>query len=349
MFTLSPATPRLLSLRAIHYLASSATSHSPTCELDTHADTCVAGSNCILLSRCDRTVSVYAFSQDYAPQQNIPIGTVATVWVHPRTGVAYLLVIHEALFFGDRMAHTLLNPNQLRAHGLAVYDTPTQFDLGSPHHIHDPVTDVTIPLYLRGVISYFDSHLPTSDDVHMLPRITLTSPHTWDPNAPSFAEAEEQAKIRAERSVSSLHKGATAWDDTLIVPAAHSYDNAFCGIAKQEEPLLELSDDIDLHRRLVDSVHVSPNDLAGTGECLRPNPDAYSDAAEKRELMELSTTERRSVITPEALSKRWGIGLATAKRTLRATTQRGVRDIHVSAERRTRHRAPWLKLPNVRG
>jgi hypothetical protein len=35
-----------------------------------------------------------------------------------------ILLIHEALWFGDQKAWTLHNPNQLCAHGLLVNDIP---------------------------------------------------------------------------------------------------------------------------------------------------------------------------------------------------------------------------------
>ena len=43
----------------------------------------------------------------------------------PKMGQVYILVLNEALWFGDegRMDHTLLNPNQLRNYQIDIYDT----------------------------------------------------------------------------------------------------------------------------------------------------------------------------------------------------------------------------------
>jgi hypothetical protein len=57
-----------------------------------------------------------------------------------------MLIIHEALYFGDRQESTLLNSNQLRANGLIVEDVPRQYDLNSLHLIVAPKAGVTIPL-----------------------------------------------------------------------------------------------------------------------------------------------------------------------------------------------------------
>ena len=162
------------------------------CELDSHADTCVAGSNCVLFEEPTRHVSVQAYSDEYKPLKDIPVATVATVWMCPETGERYLLLIHEALFFGERMKHSLICPNQLRAHGATVEDVPRQFDKKSRHAIrlpNDPPT--TIPLVLRGIISYFETTKPTSSDLDDLPRLELTSPLPWDPYSPQFEEVEE--------------------------------------------------------------------------------------------------------------------------------------------------------------
>ena len=102
-------------------------------ELDSHADTCVAGANTIPLWYSDWHVCVSPFIGEYQPLSNIPIASVATAWDHPDTGERYLLVINDALYFGDRLNHSLLCPNQLRDFGIRVHDVPTQYDPNSPH------------------------------------------------------------------------------------------------------------------------------------------------------------------------------------------------------------------------
>jgi hypothetical protein len=93
-------------------------------ELDSHADTCVAGRNTLLVSDDGRRVTVHPNSGEYKPIQDVSIATVATLWIHPDDGQPYILIIHEALYFGNRVDVTLLNPNQLRANGVKVEDVP---------------------------------------------------------------------------------------------------------------------------------------------------------------------------------------------------------------------------------
>ena len=99
--------------------------------LDSHADTSCAGSNMAVLELTGEKVNVTPFSEHYSAVTDVPIATVATVWEDPRNGELWLLVIHEALFFGSKLTDSLLCPNQLRAAGITVQDTPKQFDASS--------------------------------------------------------------------------------------------------------------------------------------------------------------------------------------------------------------------------
>jgi hypothetical protein len=86
--------------------------------------------------------------------------------------------------------------------------------------------------------------------------------------------------------------------------------------------------------------------MAGDGVKEGTDEEIYTDA---RRIMKLSTTDRSSAITPEVLSTRWGIGIATAKRTLQATMQTGIRNVIAPGERKVRQRLDHLKFPNLRG
>jgi hypothetical protein len=55
----------------------------------------------------------------------VPIVTAATAWQSPHTGQLYILIFNEAIWMGDQMTHSLLNPNQLCHYGTRVQDDPT--------------------------------------------------------------------------------------------------------------------------------------------------------------------------------------------------------------------------------
>jgi hypothetical protein len=79
----------------------------------------------------DTNVNVSPFSDSYQAIKDIPIARVATAWDDRATGDVIFLYFHEALYFGDKMSHSLLCPNQLRANGWKVKDMPKQFDTES--------------------------------------------------------------------------------------------------------------------------------------------------------------------------------------------------------------------------
>jgi hypothetical protein len=83
-------------------------------------------------------VTVYPFSDNLPAVKEVPIATVLTIWESPDTGEVWALIVHEALYFGDRLQGSLLCPNQLRAAGNLVHDVPTQFDSSSRHSIVVP-------------------------------------------------------------------------------------------------------------------------------------------------------------------------------------------------------------------
>ena len=70
-------------------------------ELDSHADTIVLGSNCIILSHTGRECDVSPYTEAYNAITDVPIVTGATAWTCPETGDTLILVFHESLWMGD--------------------------------------------------------------------------------------------------------------------------------------------------------------------------------------------------------------------------------------------------------
>ena len=93
-------------------------------ELDTHADMTVVGSNCIVVGYNGKECEVSPYADEYSPIQNVLVVTEATAWTNPQDGTSIILVFNEALWMGDRLDHTLVNPNQMRAYGIDMQDNP---------------------------------------------------------------------------------------------------------------------------------------------------------------------------------------------------------------------------------
>ena len=160
-------------------------------ELDSHADTCALGPNFIILHYTGRVCDVAPYNaQAYEPQRNIPIVTAATAYTDQETGEVFIIVINEALWFGESLTNSLLNPNQLRYAGIHVQDNP--FD-SAPLAI--ATEDVTIPLLTKGTNIYFETTAPSQQELDKYSHIHLTLDTEWDPHsvclsAIRIAEAE---------------------------------------------------------------------------------------------------------------------------------------------------------------
>ncbi|MGH3053399.1 MAG: hypothetical protein ACRDL7_00290, partial [Gaiellaceae bacterium] len=136
-------------------------------DLDSHADTCCAGSSTIVIEYTNQTCDVSPFSNEYAPMTNVPIVKAGTAYDDRATGITYILVLNQALYFGERLKHTLLCPNQIRANDVVVDDVPRHLSEGqrSTHSIYFPREKIRIQLHMHGCISYIPTRTPTTDEI----------------------------------------------------------------------------------------------------------------------------------------------------------------------------------------
>ena len=174
-------------------------------ELDTHADTCCAGANWSPMELTGDTCDVNPFLESYQPMEQIPVARCCTVWTNQEDSREYLLVGDQMLWFGTLLPNSLINPNQLRAYGLAVsddpFDTNRAFGIDSEH--------VFIPFDTTGTIVHFDSRVPTEWEKIHLPVILLTG-EEWNPTA-EVLHFNKQSREDAEmRTIKSLTTGTSA-------------------------------------------------------------------------------------------------------------------------------------------
>ena len=332
--------------------------------LDSHADTSCAGSNMAVLELTGEKVTVYPFSENLPAVQEVPIATVLTIWESSVTGEPWMLVIHEALFFGDRLKESLLCPNQIRAAGHLVRDAPIQFDATSTHSITVP-GKLELPLDMHGVISYLRTRKPTTVEIEqyqsgVLQSVELTEKVPWEPYSSKFAETEDAA--RSAKTVAAIRVTHDTHIRNTCVNACESEEDCTC--TPWRAPILtercvavasrlslqrpaELCDEDELASRLVAAVNVESFAEIGDGTDERPEDSICEASEEERQICGLSSRDRGPVITKEILAKRWGIGLDTAHQTLSTTTQVRVRRILHPVERRYRTRQSHLRFPTL--
>ena len=121
-------------------------------DLDSHADTCCAGATAIVIETTGKTCDVSPFSSSYDALTNVPIVKAVTAYDDPFNGESCILVMNQALYFGDTMESSLLCPNQLRSHGVIVDDIPIHLAINgnSTHSLYFPTEDMRLPLEMHG-------------------------------------------------------------------------------------------------------------------------------------------------------------------------------------------------------
>ena len=349
---------------------------SNRCELDSHADTFVAGSNTRIMYTTGKVVNVYGFTSGTKPVKDVPICTVGTVYT-ASSGARYLLVIHEAIHMGDKQQGSLVNPNQLRHHGLTVDECPRQFDANSTHSVYSPGSNVMIPLELDGVISYFETTKPTDDELVNLDKVYLTSDTDWDPYSKAFNEKElartcatverNEGEVvplpptQAEPDETSLpiEEKRESHDDLALYPIDFDFESLMEVHVRQVNTITSYINHVNvkendlsgenLYDALVSCVRVAADDDDGDGLRGAVDSDVYGNESERRSVLRLQSTVQQSVLTPEILSRRWGIGLEKAEQTIGVTTHKGMLRSNMPHDRKVRQRFNQLKFPTIGG
>lgn len=319
-----------------------------------------------MLEDTGKRVSVAAYNSAYDPVSNIPIATAATTFDDPDTGISYLLVFHQAIWFGNKLDDTLLCPNQIRANGHRVDDTPQQFSESSLHSIEcttEAGRKVTIPLTLNGVISRFETRRPTRAEIEDgCERIILTNEATWEPYSHRFTEAEESlARHRQVTGVSTENEcdhqllSADIEEDSRRV---EENLNRYINMMSSTETTIEEVETMKIVKGEEGEVTGFPEGENGETlygrmlSAVRQIDDSFEDDAAifepDRFASAMTSTQRKHVITPAVLSRRWHIGLKSAEATLKSTTQEGMVSITMPGESRVTRRLNFLRYPRRR-
>ncbi|MGH3053527.1 MAG: hypothetical protein ACRDL7_00940, partial [Gaiellaceae bacterium] len=274
-------------------------------DLDSHADTSCAGAGTVVIEYTNKTCDVSPFATEYEPLVQIPVIKAGTAYNDPITGVTYILILSQALYFGDRMSNTLICPNQLRANGLIVDDVPRHLSEGnkSTHSVYFPDERLRINLQLHGCISYIPIRTPTKDELEECHWIHLTSEAEWDPYSLDFARQEKNIMER-DGGLNECDSNDVAFDSNIVATVLSTVSSA-----------------------LIDDNVIS----------------TLESRVMVRNIEAAQSVNRRYAIKHEELSRRWGIGLETATRTLKVTTQKCIRNAVHPLHRRYRTRQQQLR------
>ena len=173
-------------------------------ELDSHADTTVFGSVCLVTQDTGKTVNVEGYDLASGSPQVAKVATCAVAYDCPYNLGSYVLFFHQALYMPHLENH-LVNPFQMREGGVDVQDVPLQHvpqEERTPetHTISVPSKQLIIPLSLRGTMSGFTIRKPTWDEVmdtdeDMVTHVHMTSEAPWDPTTHIYGDQEEGLRL----------------------------------------------------------------------------------------------------------------------------------------------------------
>eukprot|EP00536_Pseudo-nitzschia_multiseries_P016348 jgi/Psemu1/45862/gm1.45862_g len=341
-------------------------------ELDSHVDTTVAGSNMVLLNPDQITthVDVAPFSEEYKPLKKIPIGSCVTAWTSPTSGQVYIIVFHQALYFGNKLKNSLICPNQVRDCNFnSVEETPHQFDPRSKHGItlQTPMEDddskkVFIKLNMRNVISYFPTRKPTKLELDecehpMGPALTELSVQAMSIEDASSVVTEPTSNITDKFSKASkeikhpnlmqhcklmrLHQISTRRmltecqiaTDGNISHRISSVSTIFqdANISSAQRKDQSLYDDTEFE--FTEAPENKPKQIHSSQE--------IDNTLERRSLdrrnqwgPSVTTIEGPNTIDCERLAKTWNISFKKAEQTLNVTTQKALRNLQLPLMKR---------------
>jgi len=256
------------------------------CELDTRADTICCGMNFRPLAFTGQLCEVRGFHDSLQPMKDIPVARCATAYTHPATGTTYILVFNEALYFGKSMDHSLINPNQVRSFGIPVSDNP--FDTGRPFGIDHE--DLFVSFRTEGSTVCFDTRVPSDDELESCKFVKLTDGDTeWNPHEVDMSSNRHAGGYDSVKHLAAVSVSADqrSYGETDAV-----LNSISMGLAPHTATTIA-----------IESVNVETSHYVASA----------------------SSTTQHSSVTPERVSRLFGVGLNKAKDLLRVTTQRGVR------------------------
>ena len=92
-------------------------------KLDTRANTIFVGVNWRLLSASGQCRDVYGFHDDFKGVEDVLIGRVAK-GIRNEHGRVNIMIFNQAIYFGARLDHSLINTNHIRHFRIPVSDNP---------------------------------------------------------------------------------------------------------------------------------------------------------------------------------------------------------------------------------
>ena len=151
--------------------------------IDSWADTSCAGKHAYVESFVEgKTVNASGFSNALGSMKNLPIANVVYAY-DKNDGQTLLIENNNAIYLGDNMIDSLLNPIQAEENNVRIDIRPRRFYPSESNHCQSiSFSDgTTLPLKYDGVLPYLPIRRPTPEELDTCERISLTPEFEWNP------------------------------------------------------------------------------------------------------------------------------------------------------------------------
>jgi len=172
IYKITTSNRRLIEQEKRHKASTDRFTDPLPCEIDNHADTTCFGKN----FRVIYFTSEVCISE-YNSVNHIPICTAATA-VELDSSETIILEFGQGLWFGDRLNHSLINPNQCRSYGISLCDDPTDPNRDIGMELPD---NYFLPFKMRETTCYFKTRSPDVEEFESCRTFQVSDANHWDP------------------------------------------------------------------------------------------------------------------------------------------------------------------------
>ena len=264
--------------------------------IDSWADTCCAGRHCYVEEFVlGKVVNAVGFTPSLGAMNGLPIAHVLYAFDAP-DGTTFILECNNAIYLGEDMDDSLINPIQCEENNVRVDIRPRAYYPHCDHAQSVRFDDGTeLRLQYDGVLPYLPVRRPTKDEIHYCRRLTMTSRDLWDPHMVDGSFSRLQSYAHSEES--------------------YLDHNMF---------------EVDPISNELMSLRLSM--MIACKQQLHPPEDDDDEPTSHCSIFKMQT-RRDDSISPEDLCKLLHIGLATAQRTLQSTTHQCIRSTGLLSRR----------------
>ena len=182
--------------------------------------------------------------------------------------------------------------------------------------------EVFIPFQLDGSAISFESRVPTWHELDNLPHFVITSREKWDPHRnPLRIPSKHIGNVNTH--LSNYETDRVLWDVSPTLNEGFLRNSMICSVNIMDWYESE-NRNTGTHRNIHTESKTNRITESKSNRITEPATHRITESNTNR-IGALYAQHRHTVINAETLSRMWNVGLQTAQKTLRATTQLGVR------------------------